>query len=270
MLFNQAFRTAVSNATRLTIEAKSNVVTDLTEKIIYNRRILRYAQFGMLTSGTVLLSFYAIALIDGQVGKAQALKAFEQSTLTSRSQVVNSPKDPSLSEQAATTLADVDGPDQSNWAPGRIAAYEESLSDTSTMPMAILSIPELALRVPIFQGTGELALNRGVGLIEGTASVDDARGNIGIAGHRDGYFRKLKDIQLNDRIELTTKQGNAIYRVAELSIVEPTDVYVLDPTLEHSITLVTCYPFFFVGSAPQRFIVRAVEIGQSETQRETG
>ena len=93
--------------------------------------------------------------------------------------------------------------------------------------------------------------------IEGTA-LPGTDGNSGIAGHRDGFFRGLKDIAARDAIELETIEGKQMYRVERTWIVEPADVSVLDPTPVRSLTLVTCYPFYFVGSAPQRFIVRAV------------
>jgi LPXTG-site transpeptidase (sortase) family protein len=89
-------------------------------------------------------------------------------------------------------------------------------------------------------------------------------GNVGIAGHRDGFFRALKDIAEGDAIELQTLGGRETYRVERTWIVEPEDVSVLDPTPSRSLTLVTCYPFYFVGSAPQRFIVRAVSVGNTQ------
>jgi sortase A len=89
-------------------------------------------------------------------------------------------------------------------------------------------------------------------------------GNVGLAGHRDGFFRGLKDIQPGDEIEVEAIGRIDRYRVERTWIVNPEDVSVLDPTGEPSVTLVTCYPFYFVGSAPQRFIVRAVRIGTIE------
>jgi sortase A len=105
-------------------------------------------------------------------------------------------------------------------------------------------------------------LNRGAGWIEGTAGLGSS-GNVGVAGHRDGFFRGLKDINEGDAIEIATIDGSLTYKVSEIMIVEPKDVYVLEPTPDPSVTLVTCYPFYFVGNAPQRYIVRAVlEDGQ--------
>ena len=84
-----------------------------------------------------------------------------------------------------------------------------------------------------------------------------ADGNTGIAGHRDGFFRGLKDIEPDDAIELETVRGREVYRVERTWVVDPEDVSVLDPTPARSLTLVTCYPFYHVGPAPQRYIVRA-------------
>src|SRR6185503_10765300 len=104
-------------------------------------------------------------------------------------------------------------------------------------------------------------LDRAVGYIEGTAQPG-TDGNLGIAGHRDGFFRGLKDITAGDAIELDTIQGTDVYRVERTWVVGPEEVSVLDPTSERALTLVTCYPFYFIGSAPQRFIVRAVRIAE--------
>ena len=123
-------------------------------------------------------------------------------------------------------------------------------------PLGVIEIPSLRLQVPILEGTDDLTLDRGVGHIAGTASPGES-GNIGIAGHRDGFFRGLKDIHVGDTIDLQSQQGNSHYRVDEIQIVSPNDVSVLEPRTRPSLTLVTCYPFYFVGSAPSRYIVHA-------------
>ena len=108
-------------------------------------------------------------------------------------------------------------------------------------------------------GTDDRTLDRGLGHIEYTAQPG-TDGNSGIAGHRDSFFRALKDIAQDDLIELDTPQMTDVYRVERTWIVNPDDVSVLDPTPMRALTLVTCYPFYYVGSAPQRFIVRAVRV----------
>ena len=116
--------------------------------------------------------------------------------------------------------------------------------------------------MPVLLGTDDRTLDRGVGHIAGTAPPG-TDWNLGIAGHRDGFFRRLKDITPGDVIEIETIQGKDVYRVDQTWVVDPNDVSVLDPTPTPALTLVTCYPFYFIGSAPRRFIVRAVRAGDS-------
>lgn len=145
--------------------------------------------------------------------------------------------------------------DMSTWSSVRVSRYREAARDSASAP-ALLRIDSLKLVVPVFEGTSEQNLNRGAGRIEGTAPLGEP-GNIGIAAHRDGFFRVLKDVQLGDRLELERRGAVDTYRIVSITIVDPSDVSVLAPTATDSVTLVTCYPFYFVGSAPQRFIVRA-------------
>jgi sortase A len=159
----------------------------------------------------------------------------------------------------AAALNVVSSPDQSLWSPERQRAWRETAVDESAAPapLAVLRIPSIALEVAVLEGTSEWTLNRAVGHIEDTA-LPGTEGNTGIAGHRDGFFRGLKDIRPGDVLEIETLTSVDTYRIEGTWIVDPEDVSVLDPTDSPSITLVTCYPFYFVGSAPQRFIVRAV------------
>jgi len=147
-------------------------------------------------------------------------------------------------------------PDRSTWAPGRVAAWRESMAQDVGMPLGVLRIARLSLEVPIWQGTDERTLNRGLGLIPGTAALGGS-GNIGIAGHRDGFFRVLEGIRKGDEIELELLAGVRRFAVTDVWIVTPASVWVLDPTPYPSVTLVTCYPFYFIGKAPSRFVVRA-------------
>lgn len=144
------------------------------------------------------------------------------------------------------------------WSPKRVQAYQESLREQNRGPLAVLRIPSIGLEVAVLEGTDDLTLNRGVGRIAGTARPGEP-GNLGIAGHRDGFFRGLKDLPRGGTLELETLGGaRLVYTVQDIWIVRPEDVHVLDPTPEPSLTLVTCFPFYHVGSAPERFIVRAV------------
>jgi sortase A len=149
--------------------------------------------------------------------------------------------------------------DQSLWDRGRIRAYAAAITRPGPPPLAVLRVPRLRLEVPVLDGTDEWTLDRGAGHIAGTARPGEM-GNVGIAGHRDGFFRVLKDIATGDVMELALPGEVRRYRVEKIWIVRPEDVSVLDPAPRSVLTLVTCYPFYFVGSAPERFIVRAEQV----------
>lgn len=119
-----------------------------------------------------------------------------------------------------------------------------------------MEIPRLGVSVAIAEGADEATLRRAAGHIPGTA-LPGRSGNVGIAGHRDTLFRPLRNIQQDDVILLITMQGEYRYHVVSTKVVSPYDVAVLEPDGNEILTLVTCYPFYFVGPAPSRFIVRA-------------
>ena len=146
--------------------------------------------------------------------------------------------------------------DQSLWSEGRIAKFRESLTLAFAPPLAVLRIPRLGLEVPVLEGIDERTLNRAIGHVPGTALPGEP-GNVAIAGHRDGFFRGLKDLAVGDRLELEVGGERRLYAVESLRIVEPEAVEVLAPTPAPALTLVTCYPFYFVGNAPLRYVVRA-------------
>jgi sortase A len=199
----------------------------------------------LLAVGVVLVTICAAALLHRTISSSLALRQFD------RTQAAAQPKDPVSSRWKAQQ-----GIDFSLWGEKRILAYRDSLVTKKDAPLAVLEIGKLQIRVPVFDGTDDLTLNRGVGRIIGTARPGET-GNIGIAGHRDGFFRGLKDISEGDEIDLTMTDSKAIYIVDQIEIVSPSDVHVLQSRRSPSITLVTCYPFYFVGDAPKRFIVHA-------------
>jgi sortase A len=125
--------------------------------------------------------------------------------------------------------------------------------------VAEIEIPRLDLSVMVFEGDDAGILEQGAGHIPGT-SLPSGSGNIGIAAHRDTYFRPLRTIHANDLIALKTPAGISRYAVTETEVVPPSDIGVLAPAFGRDLTLVTCYPFYYVGSAPQRFIVHARRI----------
>ena len=202
----------------------------------------------LLVVGLLLLATWALGLIDSSLSSRSALQAFDQALAAQSAEG-------SLGEASKQADQQVDF---SLWGDKRIREYKESLTLEKRLPTAVLSIEKLKLRVPVFEGTDELALNRGAGWIVGTARPGES-GNVGIAAHRDGFFRGLKDIAVGDVVELKTLQQEATYVVDAIEIVSPEDVGVLRPRLSPSLTLVTCYPFYFVGDAPSRYIVHATQ-----------
>lgn len=212
---------------------------------------LRILETLLLVTGATLLVVYAAAQVDSARGREQALAAFSEARAEGAAAESLPP-----STDRGSALDYSSDPDQSLWGKARIAAYRDGTTTHRDTPLGVLTIPSVRLEAPIFDGTSETTLNRGVGRIEGTAGLD-AAGNVGLAGHRDGFFRPLKDVHVGDAIDVQSLTGTTRYRITGLMIVEPTDVHVLAPTDAATLTLVTCYPFYFVGEAPQRYIVKA-------------
>ena len=207
---------------------------------------LRILESGFLTTGLLLLVAYFLIRGWGDHQSQADIRAFEQ--------VLASGSAP-MAKTADTAAGLSSDPDYSLWSSKRISDYHKANEERNDLPLAILSIDTLNLKVPVYNGTDEINLNRGAGRIKGTARID-APGNLGIAAHRDGFFRVLKDIQLGDSIGMLTTKGQREFVVSSITIVDPTDVSVLAPTDDSTITLVTCYPFYFVGHAPKRYIVK--------------
>jgi sortase A len=204
-----------------------------------------HAQRAFLIVGIIMLSAYALARFHSRFLSSLALQTFERSRATA-SQGGAAPENSPALEVV----------DFSIWSPERIQEYRKSLTTKLDQPMAILRVPNLHIEVPVFEGTDDLTLNRGVGRIIGTAKIG-APGNTGIGGHRDGFFRALKDVSVGDTLELVTPDKTIHYAVEQMEIVQPENVKVLADRNAPSLTLVTCFPFYFIGEAPQRFIVHA-------------
>lgn len=237
--------------------------------------------------GVALLAIWGAGHLHREIGQRQAMQAFESARLSAAQQrqivamdtVSQAPTEvaaatensevPTLPVAASAEEADAALPamppppmpetmeyDYSLWSPNRVKDYEDSLKADFSAPQALLRIPAIDLEVPVLDGIDELTLNRAVGRIPGTARPDGL-GNVGIAGHRDGFFRGLKDIAVGDDIELLTWRQLMRYEVKEIQIVEKHDIHVLTETDDSMVTLVTCYPFYYVGHAPKRYIVKA-------------
>ena len=122
-----------------------------------------------------------------------------------------------------------------------------------------LDIPRVHLSAIVMEGDDDATLKKAIGHLPDTAMPWE-NGNSALAGHRDTFFRPLKDVRAGDEIRLASPRGTFVYRVRETRVVDPDDVAVLAPTAQPELTLVTCYPFYYVGHAPRRYIVRAERV----------
>jgi sortase A len=211
-------------------------------------RFTRWFEYGAWALGLSLVLVYGVGRSWSEAARVQGLEALRHAAAAN----AVSPPGP---DAAPVFRAEPGSVDQSLWSRQRMRAFAASITSPG-VPDGALRIPSLQLQVPIYAGTTELNLNRGAAHIEGTAPLGP-QGNIGIAAHRDGFFRKLQGIGMDADVYVEVGNRSLRYRVVDIGIVMPSDVHVLAPTEVASITLLTCYPFYFLGDAPQRYIVRA-------------
>jgi sortase A len=190
-------------------------------------RVLRLSRYALLACGAALLAYCGFVLADTWMFQHRESRQLEQMLAASVAD--------------ARAWRSVPQPAMAGGLIGRI------------------EIPRLGLSAMVMEGTGRTTLRRAVGHIPGTA-LPGQPGNVGISGHRDTFFRPLRNIRRNDIITLTTLRAEYRYRVVSTRIVSPHEVAVLGPAANEVLTLITCYPFYFVGSAPSRFIVRAERV----------
>lgn len=122
-----------------------------------------------------------------------------------------------------------------------------------------IQVPRLGLSAIVVQGDSATSLRRAVGHLSKSA-LPGEWGNVALAGHRDTFFRPLRDIQVGDEIRFRTPQKSFEYRVESIEVVVPGDIQVLEPSTGHDLTFITCFPFRYVGPASKRFVVRAREV----------
>ena len=201
------------------------------------RGALGVAEALLLLAGVLCLGLYALACAQSAQTQAREAEAFER---------------------ALRARLEHEAPDTREWSPGRVERFA-SLRDRPVRALARLEIPRAGVSVMVLDGTDEHTLDRAVGVVEGTARPGES-GNVGIAGHRDGWFRGLRHLEPGDPMSLTHFEGVAHYEVESIQVVAPSQVEVLAPTAEPKLTLVTCYPFYFVGDAPDRYIVTARQV----------
>lgn len=204
--------------------------------------LLRWSRYFFLTIGTVMLGYCGFMLLDAKLFQSYQSWRFQQAVQVSQP----------LASSVALLSAPVDAgfePAESKTIPGREGAA-----------LGRIEISRIGLSAMIMEGIDDKTLRRAVGHFPGT-ELPGHQGNFVIAGHRDTFFRPLRKIRLDDEITLTTLHGSYRYRVDSTRVTQPEDISALDNSDDASMmTLVTCFPFEFVGHAPQRFVVRAHRI----------
>ena len=199
------------------------------------RRILKWAQRALFVCAVLLLGYTGFALADAWMFQRRESKDLDRLL---RDQRAASEGKPQPQSSASPKIAPAAAPD------GLIGRVE---------------IPRLRFSAVVVEGIDRRTLRRAVGHIPGTA-LPGQSGNVGLAGHRDTFFRPLKDLRIKDEVQLSTLKGSFKYEVESLRVVERDNVGVLAPTGEKVLTMVTCYPFYYVGPAPKRWIVRARQV----------
>jgi sortase A len=193
--------------------------------------VLQWVERVLLVSGVALGAWYAAVLIEAHYFK-------------------------SLPAPPVTVTMEVPGEPRTH----RFAAGEW---------IAQMNAPSVHLTATVLEGSDDRTLERAAGHIEDTPFPGDP-GNVGIAGHRDTTFRAVRNLKIGDPLTLTTADRVFSYKISSLKIVNPEDVYVLDPTDHPVITLVTCYPFSFIGHAPKRYVIRADLLKEEDRTAESG
>jgi len=212
----------------------------------------------LLLAGVLCLGIWLWSWLDTRMFEAQQNEILEQTLAR--------PPVASATPASATSASETDA----------LSSFKRTEKKLESPPpedgelLGRIQIPRLGVTAVVLEGVGKRTLRRAAGHIPATALPSEDEGNIGIAAHRDSFFRGLKDIRKDDTIELTTLDGTRRYRVEWTKIVEPDDTSVLAPTGEPALTLVTCYPFYYVGSAPKRFIVRAHRLDDEDEYEPAG
>ena len=202
------------------------------------------SEYGFFTIGFLAVSYVSFTLLESSLFQVYQSWRFEQAAKS-----VQTPM--SGAEHLRPQTLPVD-PERVN---DRRAA-NQVIAGRASPALGRIEIRSIGLAAMILEGTDDSTLRRAVGHIPGTP-LPGRSGNVAIAGHRDTFFRPLRNIRKDDEIKLATLNGSYLYRVDSTRVVEPEDIQVLEASDEAILTLVTCYPFNLVGSSPKRFVVRA-------------
>lgn len=218
----------------------------------------RWVERLLFVIGIVCLGVWVYAFVDTRLTQRREEQRLEEalrqreSSPSGRTRKSPTPTKPATETDSLGSFQRRDGADETK--KDEAFASESDLEEGALIGR--IKIPRVGVSAIVLHGVGNKTLRRGVGHIPGTP-LPAHGGNLGLAGHRDSFFRALKDIRQNDTIELTTLDGTFEYKVEWTKIVLPTETGVLEDGGAPSLTLVTCYPFYYIGSAPKRFIVHA-------------
>ncbi len=224
-------------------------------------QILWFTEIVSYIVGTSLVLYAFTSWAGGQLDNKLAADAFESHPVLA---TVNFEKYPTLTPTENSPSMELPGEGTSSevgvvdWSVKRIAAWRDTFDDNGPEAFAMLSVPSAGINVPIFEGASERNLNAGAAWIEGTDKPGFDFGNTGIAGHRDGFFRGLQKVKIGEPLTINANGEELSYIISDISIVDPGNIDTLLPQQNEVVTLVTCYPFYFVGHAPQRYVVQAV------------
>lgn len=212
------------------------------------RRFTYRAEQGLFAAALLFLSIWAAAFID-----SFAYQVFEGRRL-----------DRQIAARGGDVSRDARGRDRGARAGGGAArasdgAERADVGDDAERAVGRIEIPRLGVFAMIASGVDDRTLSRAVGHMPGTARPGEP-GNVGLAGHRDSFFRGLKDARAEDDVRIVTPNGTYDYRIESVEVVGPQRVDLLEPSASPTLTLVTCYPFHMVGKAPERFVVRARQV----------
>lgn len=213
-----------------------------------------------LVLGSCLLVVFFVAKLHAFQGHTAALDEAERAVVAASNSITPEQNTMPVDDSPLATQIKNQNLTQEKeyWSTHRKERYRNE--QVSSDLLGILEIPEIDVKVAIFDQATESHLNKGVARVIASSSLS-GEGNLSIAGHRDSFFRNLGQLVEGDQMMVNDMQGNTFtYQVVKTWIVKPTDTYVLKETENSSITLITCYPFYFVGSAPDRYILRAERI----------
>jgi sortase A len=211
-----------------------------------NRPYIRWSRYLFFAVGILALGYVGFVLLDARLFQADQSRRFQEE--------LKEVKPPIIGDQP------LNGSSISlNQAEADVRAESVDVAGKRATPLGRIEIRTIGLAAIILEGTDARTLRRAVGHIPSTP-LPGQQGNVVITGHRDTFFRPLLKIRKDDEIRLTTLSGSYRYLVDSIKVVDPEDTEVLDNSEDAILTLVTCYPFYFVGPAPKRFIVRAHQI----------